>query len=59
MARDKRCGFEHKVDAVFEDFSTKLPLAIESVQAALPAGFPAIISDSIFEGALQKAKLLG
>lgn len=51
-------GIEGLIDATLERFALRIPEAIRDVPQSLPADFPRAISDPIFEGIEERAKLL-
>lgn len=44
---------------LLQEIAMQIPQAIESVNREIPAGFPAVVRDKIFEGLQQTAKGLG
>lgn len=43
-------GVGESFESVIQQFMTRAPIAIEAVAKRLPAGFPQVVSDTIFEG---------
>ena len=46
-------------ESVIQQFITQAPHVIEAVSARLPAGFPTVVSEPIFNGLLAQTKRLG
>lgn len=55
----KANGLGEDFEAVIQQIIAETPRVIEAVGARLPAGFPAAVSESIFNGLLMQAKRLG
>lgn len=54
----RRCGFGDEMPGVLGALANQTKLAVESVAARLPDGFPAQIAESIFKGLLDTAEIL-
>ncbi len=54
----RRCGFGDEMPGVLRALANRTKIAVESVAARLPDGFPAEIAESIFKGLLDTAEFL-
>ncbi|MGH8226732.1 MAG: type II toxin-antitoxin system HipA family toxin [Steroidobacteraceae bacterium] len=54
----KANGMGEDFEPVIQQFITKVSRAVEAVSARLPAGFPTVVSESIFNGLLTQTKRL-
>lgn len=54
----QECGLGAKFDAMLDELIASVPTALDAAAAQLPAGYPAHIADSIFNGVRQSAKKL-
>ncbi len=57
-ATAQECGLGAKFPALIEEIIATVPAAIDAAGAQLPAGYPAHIADSIFDGVRESAKKL-
>lgn len=55
----KANGMGEDFEPVIEQFITRTPVVLDAVSARLPAGFPAAVSEPIFNGLLGQIKRLG
>jgi serine/threonine-protein kinase HipA len=55
----KANGMGENFEPVIEQFITQTPRVLEAVSARLPAGFPTVASEPIFNGLLAQIKRLG
>jgi serine/threonine-protein kinase HipA len=55
----KANGMGEDFESVIQQFITQAPHVIEAVSARLPAGFPTVVSEPIFNGLLAQTKRLG
>ncbi|MBV7261373.1 type II toxin-antitoxin system HipA family toxin [Photobacterium sp. WH24] len=56
----KAAGFdENAMQAILDEVRNKVPAAVATVRASLPADFPVEISEAIFEGMLKRAQRMG
>jgi serine/threonine-protein kinase HipA len=51
-------GMGENFEPVIQQFMTQAPVAIKAVAKRIPAGFPQLVSDSIFEGIRAQVKRL-
>ncbi|NRA54481.1 MAG: type II toxin-antitoxin system HipA family toxin [Gammaproteobacteria bacterium] len=59
IATAKACGFSQEaMQDILQNFKQQAPLAIATVRANLPKNFPTKISETIFDGVLERAKRL-
>ena len=49
---------EREVDQIFTELLTQVPQGSEKIAKVLPAKFPAVVSDPIFEGIRNRLELL-
>lgn len=54
----RRAGFEGSIEATLSRLATKIPEAVREVSRSLPSDFPSAISDPIFAGIEERAKLM-
>ena len=54
----RRCGMDNALDDILSKLVRGIPEAINSTDRSLPKGFPAEVSDAIFEGLTKRISLL-